>query len=79
MLSIPFPALLVEAHIKLSHYLPSAIKEAEPGVPRSSCFASLCGNSPLDSKVCLLRKRLFKSQQGKAVHLTQLFCLSGAF
>lgn len=51
MLFIPFHALLVESHLKLSPHLPSAIK-AEPGLLRSPLFASLGGNSPLDSKVC---------------------------
>lgn len=63
--SIPFPALLVESHIKLSHYLPSAIKEAAPGLPRSSRFASPWGNSPLDSKVSLLLKDFLKVSKRK--------------
>lgn len=59
VLSIPFPALLGESHLKLSPHLPSAIR-AEPGLLRSPLFASLCGNSPLDSKVLLIAQRLIK-------------------
>lgn len=55
-----FPPLLVESHIKRSEYLPSAIRKAEPGLSRSSCFAFHWVNCPLDSKVSLLLKDLLQ-------------------
>lgn len=57
---IPFPPLLSESHITFSQYSPSAVTQTEPGLSRSSCFAFLRVNSPLDSKVSLLLKDLLQ-------------------